>query len=325
MTTAISVVIAVFATLAVTLGVWILLRSRSLSKLRSQSATKPAATVAEGRIALDARNFRKIIRLTNGFGSTDPDANEFIGCILRGAALEGVGAGGAAADLMIGVLQRPPPDDAVVLTDRERSLLHQWIDRFPTVDVSAWIKELPPPDQPVELEGARQALDVLKASVGRQVQDAKIDARSSGRLNLWLGTGAAAVAAGVGVATGSTTLHGNAKLILVIPALFSAALSTFLTTLRPADRERLAQERASALQDLDMQIDLYLRTPVKKAEPTQDSAVLTEAYDRLAMANGHARPTPLTERLAAPSKGERQSAQRRSRATTRGKPSAAPL
>ena len=131
-----------------------------------------------------------------------------------------------------------------------------------------------------DLEAIRQQI-----AVETEAEDAK--ARLYFGINLIGGTSAAGLAAITGVLGVAT----KATVAIAVLAFLSAAVSTVLTTMKPAEIENAARVKAAALEDLTAAINLF--DTDRPSDKKKFLEAVQAAHERYAIAQGHAQIVPL--------------------------------
>jgi hypothetical protein len=131
------------------------------------------------------------------------------------------------------------------------------------------------------------------ARLRQRVNQQRLEAKKHGRwytgINVVLGALAAVAAAGAGI----SGVSGFPKVLIGILALASAAISTVLITLKPAETAEVDKKTTLALEDLLAEIDLFETSGCD--DPNETRKAQSEAQNRLSAAKNRPRLIPLIE------------------------------
>jgi hypothetical protein len=134
----------------------------------------------------------------------------------------------------------------------------------------------------------------------RQGREAEKRRRRNNTINVALGAVAAAAAAGAGI----SGVAGHAKVLIGLLALVSAATSTILITLKPAETAEVAKKTAEALADLSSEIELFETGEEHKPEEVRQAVI--EVQNRLSAAKNRPPLVPLIPPSVPPNEGRDQ-------------------
>jgi hypothetical protein len=273
-------------------------RWRARRSLIRQRAVEPGGRFIEAEAALGRGDPWRAIALigipSDLAAKSDVRLRE---AVLLTAAYSTIGADGKATDAFLVAAQRLLEDDVQKierLRPSEAAIVRQWLPRIPNEDTIDRIHTLHPELQLATSErtgGQRvsDAIELLEELATRIVHDARNAQADTRRWHTWnnlLGVFAAAAAAFAAVTAGFFEPSGLQKLVVVIPALISAALSATLTTLKPSEQEQEAAVRESSLVDLGQQMEMFQRLDLDAATGDElQREVINEVYERAARAN----------------------------------------
>ncbi len=168
----------------------------------------------------------------------------------------------------------------------EQLIFADLAQRFP--DLAEGVVAIVSPGSVAEQLGSQtNSLAKLRQRVIGQRREADQRRRRYFMLNIVLGGIAAAAAAGAGI----SGVSGSAKVLIGILALVSAATSTILITLKPAEAAEVARKMAEALGDVSSEIELFETGEAHK--PGEIREAVMEIQNRLSAAKSRPRLVPL--------------------------------
>jgi hypothetical protein len=172
--------------------------------------------------------------------------------------------------------------------------------RFPDVakETAGYVNGGPAAPEAAKQQTSENSLARLRQRVVGQCREAERRSWRFRIINVTLGAAAALAAAGAGFSGASK----SPTLLIELFALVSAALSTILITLKPAETAESADKTAKALTDLAAEIELFETTGKDHSAEAIHNAV-TEVQHRLSAAKNRPRLIPLETSVASPPSG----------------------
>jgi hypothetical protein len=250
-----------------------------------------AIRLSAARAAFERAEYRRVCVLLTNRDGTPCDERSTSGQLLLAAACSELGGyERSAMAFRSAITTLATPHDTTLQTTKllpsERLILTGLVQQFPDVMLETGL-ELPLASATEHPETQMNSLVSLRQSVNKQGREAERRKRQNFATNLVLGGLAAAAAAGAGV----SGVSGRGKVLIGVLALVSAATSTILITLKPAETAEVARKTAEALSDLSSEIDLFETEGTHEPDAIRQAKI--EVLNRLSAAKNRPRLVPL--------------------------------
>jgi hypothetical protein len=220
-----------------------------------------------------------------------------------------IGADKLAADAAfeaIGILTGPgrspaglslsPAEPTQGFSVLEMRALRSWLDRVDGIDLGfdeVRLKGLrdgvlgAAPETPEESVQLSSELDEMRQRVAAE----RTAEQSTTSRYQWINVGAGILAGGLAAASGVVGVAKGPTVVIALLAFASAAITAFLTALKPAEREKESKVRADALGQLTAAIELF--DVDRPGDAHRLLPAVKAVHERLAIAEGRGRIVPL--------------------------------
>lgn len=252
--------------------------------LAPSAASKADSTVRlpAARAAYERGDYRRVCALLTDKSGAPLKADSLSDQLLLAGACDQLGGEQSSVEAFQAAV-KILPDDAeerkikiASLVPSERLIFEDLAQRFPDLATGG----------PVASAQAN-SLANYRQRVIREAREADKRRGRNNMINVALGAVAAAAAAGAGI----SGVAGHAKVLIGLLALVSAATSTILITLKPAETAEVAKKTAQALADLSSEIELFETGGEHDAEQIRQAVI--EVQNRLSAAKNRPPLVPL--------------------------------
>lgn len=270
---------------------------RSLKKVLDLSSKDPTVRQAGAQSAYAHGDYKRVCKiLTNSNGARLSDAS-LAECLLLSAACNQLGGFARAAEEFGGALAQlgtnPREQNTAIenLPSWERRIILELKEQMPVLASDVIVKI-----EPVTGSSSQMwSLATLRTRVVGEKSQAKRTASGWQRWNVGLGAASAGLAAIAGGVSSVVKVQHGPNWIPLILGLVSAAISTVLITLKPAEVAEKAEKTANALDDLEADIDLF-ETDDRPYDAQDIRSARIEVQNRLRAAKNRPLPNPLVAR-----------------------------
>jgi hypothetical protein len=257
---------------------------RQVGKVLAPPATSkidPEGRRAAARAAYERGDYRRVCALLTDKSGALHEAGSFHDQLLLAGACDQLGGEQSSVEAFLAAEKLLPGDaeekkqKIASLVPSERLIFEDLAQRFPNHATRGPVARA----QTSSLANYRQR-------VIWQGREADKRRGRNNTINVALGALAAAAAAGAGI----SGVAGHAKVLIGLLALVSAATSTILITLKPAETAEVAKKTAEALVDLSSEIELF-ETERHTSEEVHQAVI--EVQNRLSAAKNRPPLVPL--------------------------------
>jgi hypothetical protein len=259
------------------------------------SKVDPNVRLPAARAAYERGDYRRVCALLTDKSGAPVDADSLSDQLLLAGACDQLGGEQSSVEAFQAAVKILPSDaeerrkKVASLVPSEQLIFEDLAQRFPNLATRV----------PVAI-AQTNSLANYRQRVIRQAREADKRRGRNNKINVALGAVAAAAAAGAGI----SGVAGHAKVLIGLLALVSAATSTILITLKPAETAEVAKKTAEALADLSSEIELFETGEEHTAEEVRQAVI--EVQNRLSAAKNRPPLVPLIPPSVAPNEGSDQ-------------------
>jgi hypothetical protein len=260
---------------------------RQVGRVLAPSATSKVDSnvrLPAARAAYERGDYRRVCVLLTDKSGAPLEAGSLSGQLLLAGACDHLGGEQSSVEAFQAAVKILPDDaegrkrEIASLVPSEQLIFEDLAQRFPNLATGGLVASA----QTNSLANYRQR-------VIREGQEADKRRGRDNTINVALGAVAAAAAAGAGI----SGVAGHVKVLIGLLALVSAATSTILITLKPAETAEIAKKTTEALADLSSEIELFETSGEHKPEEVRQAVI--EVQNRLSAAKNRPAPRSLIQ------------------------------